>query len=232
MTRASGETQVLDFVREARDSKRAFEIVGGGTRRAAGNPMGDLPVLDVSGLSGIVKYQPEELILTARPGTGLAEVKRVLAEKNQCLGFDPVKWDFLGASGQATIGGAVSSDASGSGRLRHGAARDSLLGFRGINGLGEAFSAGGKVVKNVTGFDLPKLLTGSHGTLAALTEITIKVLPAPEAIRVTEAFAHSLGAAWIIAIICCGAALAIGWVTTSDRARARAEDVFTTLGGA
>ena len=180
MTRVSSEIQVLDFVREAREGKRGFEIVGGGTRRAVGKPMGDLPVLDLSGLSGIVKYQPEELILTVRPGTTLAEVKAALAEKQQCLGFDPVAWDFLGASGKTTIGGAVSADASGSGRLRHGAARDSLLGFRAVNGLGEAFSAGGKVVKNVTGFDLPKLMCGGFGTLGVLTELTFRVFPRPD----------------------------------------------------
>ena len=141
--------------------------------------MGDLPLLDVSGLAGIVKYEPEELILTARPGTPLAEIKTVLADKNQCLGFDPVDWTLFGANGVATLGGAASSDASGSGRLRHGAARDSLLGFRAVNGFGEAFAAGSKVVKNVTGFDLPKLVCGAFGTLGVLTEMTFRVYPRP-----------------------------------------------------
>jgi glycolate oxidase FAD binding subunit len=179
MTQLSREDQVLDFVRTARTDHRPFEIVGGGTRRGVGRPMGDLPVADVSGLSGIVSYQPEELILTIKPGTRLDEIKPVLAEKNQCLGFDPVDWLFLGASGKATVGGAISCDASGSGRLRHGAARDSLLGFRAVNGFGEAFNAGGKVVKNVTGFDLPKLVCGAFGTLCVLTELTFRVYPRP-----------------------------------------------------
>jgi len=136
-------------------------------------------VLDVSGVSGIVEYQPEELIVTARPGITLAELKAALAEKNQCLGFDPVDWTLFGAPGKATLGGAVSADASGSGRLRHGPARDSLLGFRGVNGFGEAFRGGAKVVKNVTGFDLPKLMCGAFGTLCVLSELTFRVYPRP-----------------------------------------------------
>ncbi len=179
MNSVSSETQVLEFVRESRASKRAFEIVGGGTRRAAGKPMGDLPLLDASGLRGIVKYEPEELILTVRPGTTLAEIKALLAEKNQCLGFGSRWLGFSGRLRAINHSGAVSSDAGGSGRLRHGAARDSLLGFRAVNGLGEAFSAGGKVVKNVTGFDLPKLMCGAFGTLGVLTELTFRVYPRP-----------------------------------------------------
>ena len=178
-TKVGSEEQVVAFVREARQEKRAFEIVAGGTRRGVGKPMGNLPVLDVSGLSGIIKYEPEELILTVKPATALAEISALLADKNQCLGFDPVDWGFMGASGTATIGGAISADASGAGRLRHGGARDSLLGFRAVNGFGLAFSAGAKVVKNVTGFDLPKLMCGAFGTLGVLTELTFRVYPRP-----------------------------------------------------
>lgn len=183
MTGVSSETEVEAFVRAARADRRPFEIVAGGTRRGVGRPMGDLPVLDVSGLSGIVKYEPEELIVTAAPGTPLADIRAALSEKNQCLGFDPADWSaVLGEpvekfGGAATLGGAVSADAFGPGRLRHGAARDSLLGFRGVNGLGEAFRAGAKVVKNVTGFDLPKLVCGAFGTLCVLTELTFRVYP-------------------------------------------------------
>ncbi len=149
MSAASTESQVTDFVRAARADNRPFEIVAGGTRRGVGRPMTDasgaaLPTLDVSGLSGIIKYEPEELIVTAAPGTRLAELR------------DPADWSqMLGSNGAATLGGAVSADAFGPGRLRHGGARDSLLGFRGVNGMGEPFRAGAKVVKNVTGFDLP-----------------------------------------------------------------------------
>ncbi|HEY0266470.1 MAG TPA: FAD-binding protein [Rhizomicrobium sp.] len=180
MSRIESENQAVDFVRAAREARAPFEIVSGGTRRGVGRPVGDLPLLDVSGLAGIVKYEPEELILTARPATPLAEINAVLADKNQRLGFDPADWSrLLGSNGVATLAGAMSCDASGSGKLRHGGARDSLLGFRAVNGLGEAFRAGSKVVKNVTGFDLPKLVCGAHGTLGVLTELTFRVYPRP-----------------------------------------------------
>jgi glycolate oxidase FAD binding subunit len=178
MTAVSSEAQVEEFVRAARADRAPFEIVAGGTRRAVGRPAGELPTLDVSGLAGIVKYEPEELIVTAAPATPLTEIRAALAEKNQCLGFDPADWSLLlGSNGTATLGGAVSADANGPGRLRHGAARDSLLGFRAVNGLGESFRAGAKVVKNVTGFDLPKLVCGAFGTLCVLTELTFRVYP-------------------------------------------------------
>jgi glycolate oxidase FAD binding subunit len=181
MSRVSGTEQVLDFVRASRADKAPFEIVAGGTRRGVGRPVGDLPLLDTSGLSGIVKYEPEELILTAAPATPLADINAVLGEKNQRLGFDPADWSrLLGSNGVATLAGAASCDASGSGRLRHGGARDSLLGFQAVNGLGESFRAGGKVVKNVTGFDLPKLVCGAYGTLCVLTEMTFRVYPRPQ----------------------------------------------------
>jgi glycolate oxidase FAD binding subunit len=181
----SNPGQVLDFVRAARADRAPFEIVAGGTRRQVGRPpknstTGDLPQLDVSGLTGIVKYEPEELILTAAPSTPLHEIAAVLAQKGQRLGFDPADWSrLLGSNGTATLAGALSCDASGSGRLRHGGARDSLLGFAAVNGLGESFRAGGKVVKNVTGFDLPKLVCGAYGTLVVLTELTFRVYPKP-----------------------------------------------------
>ncbi len=181
MTSIANSDQVVDFVRAARADKSPFEIVSGGTRRSVGRPLGDLPTLDVSALSGIISYEPGELILTAAPATPLSEINAVLAEKNQRLGFDPADWSrLLGSNGVATLAGAVSCDASGSGRLRHGPARDSLLGFQGVNGLGQSFRAGGKVVKNVTGFDLPKLVCGAHGTLTVLTEMTFRVFPRPQ----------------------------------------------------
>ena len=180
MSKITTQAQAVDFVRAARADKAPFEIVAGGTRRAVGRPVGDIAMLDVSGLTGVIKYEPGELILTAAPSTPLAEINAVLAEKNQRLGFDPADWSqLLGSNGVATLAGAASCDASGPGRLRHGPARDSLLGFAGVNGLGEAFRGGGKVVKNVTGFDLPKLVCGAHGTLCLLTEMTFRVFPRP-----------------------------------------------------
>jgi len=180
MSRADSLSQVIEFVRGARGDKAPFEIVAGGTRRAVGRPLGDLPLLDVSGLSGILKYEPEELIITAAPATPLAEINAVLGEKNQRLGFDPADWSkLLKSNGVATLAGAASCDASGSGKLRHGGPRDSLLGFQAVNGLGESFRGGSKVVKNVTGFDLPKLMCGAYGTLSVLTELTFRVYPKP-----------------------------------------------------
>jgi len=181
MNKAGNLSQVMDFVRAARADKAPFEIVAGGTRRTVGKPLADLPLLDVSGLSGILKYEPEELILTAAPATPLAEIITVLGEKNQRLGFDPADWSgLLKSNGVATLAGAASSDASGSGKLRHGGPRDSLLGFQAVNGLGESFRGGSKVVKNVTGFDLPKLMCGAYGTLSVLTEMTFRVYPKPQ----------------------------------------------------
>ena len=180
MADISNQAGIVDFVRAARADKTPFEIVAGGTRRSVGKPLDGIAQLDVSALSGILKYEPEELILTAAPSTPLAEIVSVLAAKNQRLGFDPADWSqLLGSNGVTTLAGALSCDASGSGRLRHGAARDSLLGFHGVNGLGASFRAGGKVVKNVTGFDLPKLVCGAYGTLCVLTEVTFRVFPRP-----------------------------------------------------
>jgi glycolate oxidase FAD binding subunit len=181
MSKADSLSQVIDFVRTARADAAPFEIVAGGTRRTVGRPLGNLPLLDVSGLSGILKYEPEELIITAAPATPLGEINAVLAQKNQRLGFDPADWSrLLKSNGVATLAGAASCDASGSGKLRHGGARDSLLGFQAVNGLGESFRGGSKVVKNVTGFDLPKLMCGGYGTLSVLTEMTFRVYPKPQ----------------------------------------------------
>jgi len=186
MSKVGNPAQVMEFVHAARATKSPFEIVAGGTRRSVGRPLldskgTDLPLLDVSGLSGIVKYEPEELIITAGPATPLGELKAVLAERGQRLGFDPADWSrLLKSNGTATLAGAASCDASGSGRLRHGGARDSLLGFQAVNGLGESFRGGGRVVKNVTGFDLPKLVCGAYGSLCVLTEVTFRVYPKPQ----------------------------------------------------
>ena len=193
------ESQAVDFVRQARAEKKPFEIVGGGTRRRIGAPIPNLPQLDLSAIQGIVNYEPEELLCTLAPGTSLPEVESVLAQRGQRLGFDPADWSAVhGASGTPTIGGAVSVDAFGPGRLLRGPARDSLLAWRGVNGLGETIRGGAKVVKNVTGFDLPKLMCGAFGTLSVLTELTFRVYPRPSRAAVLavkdigplEGFAH------------------------------------------
>ncbi|HEY1631439.1 MAG TPA: FAD-binding protein [Rhizomicrobium sp.] len=175
MIKCTNEADVVEAVRGAREP---FEIVGAGTKRGFGRvPRG--ATLDLAGLSGIVSYEPDEMILTVRPGTKVPEIEAVLAEKNQCLGFDPPDWGplFGAPANQGTIGGAIAANVAGSAAIRYGRARDHLLGFRAVNGLGEAYKGGGKVVKNVTGFDLSKLMCGSFGTLGPLTELTLRVFP-------------------------------------------------------
>ncbi|HVZ91523.1 MAG TPA: FAD-binding protein [Rhizomicrobium sp.] len=175
---ARSEGEVVDAVRAARERRRRLEIVGGGTRRGFGRPIECDDTLDLSGLSGIVGYEPEELIVTVRPGASLAEIESALAAKGQRLGFEPQDWrGLLGSTGTSTIGGAISANANGPAAIRFGRARDHLLGFRAVNGVGEAYKAGGKVVKNVTGFDLPKLMCGAMGTLGPMTELTFRVFP-------------------------------------------------------
>jgi glycolate oxidase FAD binding subunit len=160
-------------------SKTPLRIVGLGTKQGLGHPVHTTHVLEIAGLSGIVSYEPGELVLTARAGTPMAEIESVLAANRQHLAFEPPQ---LGAGG-GTLGGVVATGLSGPRRFKAGAVRDLVLGVAGVSGRGEKFVGGGKVVKNVTGYDIPKLMTGSHGTLAVLTEITLKVLPAPEDTR-------------------------------------------------
>lgn len=181
MISTRNESDVLEAVRAARAHHRTLEIVGAGTKRVFGRVAPCDDVLDVSALSGVVKYEPSELILTVLPGTPVSEINALLSEKNQRLGFEPADWGPLlgAAANKATIGGVLSADTNGSTSLRYGRARDSLLGFRAVNGFGEVYKAGGKVVKNVTGFDLPKLMCGAMGTLGVLTEVTLRVFPKP-----------------------------------------------------
>src|SRR3954465_10871499 len=177
--RVSSETELVEVVCAARESKRVFEMVGHGTKRGFGRPVECNDVLDLSGLNGIVNYEPDEMIITARAGTPVAEIEGALAEENQRLGFEPADWGplFGAPLNSATIGGVLSADANGSAAVRYGRCRDHLLGFRSVNGFGEAYKGGGKVVKNVTGFDLPKLFCGAMGTLGPLTEVTLRVFP-------------------------------------------------------
>ncbi len=162
--------------------RKAAEIVGHGSKRAIGRPAQTDVTLDLSALSGVTLYEPEELVLSARTGTPLAELEALVAAKGQQLAFEPMDCAGIlgGAVGCGTIGGALAANLSGPRRLKAGAARDHLLGFSAVSGRGETFKSGGRVVKNVTGYDLCKLMAGSWGTLAAMTEVTLKVLPAPE----------------------------------------------------
>lgn len=175
--------ELRDAVAAALAAGEPVEIVGGGSKRALGRPLQTPHLLDLSRLAGIRDYAPSELVLTAGAATPLAEIERALAERGQLLAFEPPDWRaLLGTGGEPTLGGTLACNLSGPRRIKTGAARDHFLGFRGVSGRGESFKAGGKVVKNVTGYDLCKLLAGSYGTLAALEEVTVKVLPRPETV--------------------------------------------------
>jgi glycolate oxidase FAD binding subunit len=166
-----------------------IEILGRGSKRGLGRPAQTEYSLDLSALTGITLYEPDELILSARAGTSMVEIEAALAEQNQYLAFEPANYAPLlngsaaGAAMSGSLGGTVSCNLAGPRRIKAGAARDHFLGLKGVSGRGEIFQAGGRVVKNVTGYDLMKLHAGAYGTLSALTDITVKVLPAPEKTR-------------------------------------------------
>lgn len=174
--------EVQAAVAEAGASARHIEVIGAGTKRAIGTMDHVDVVLSTQRLDRIVDYSPDELVLTAQPGVRIADLEKICASRGQMLAFEPPRWTrLLGSRGEPTLGGVVAANLSGPRRIRAGAARDHLLGFAGVSGRGEVFKAGGKVVKNVTGYDLMKLMAGSWGTLSIFTELTIKVLPAPRA---------------------------------------------------
>jgi glycolate oxidase FAD binding subunit len=168
-------------VRAAIASDQPLEIVGHGTRRQIGQPMATNAVLDVSALNAVSAYEPNELIITVQAGAPLADVLSLIDSKNQQFAFEPMDTSvLLGASGSGTIGGMIGAGLAGPRRIRAGGARDHLLGAHAVSGFGDSFKTGGRVVKNVTGYDLCKLLAGSWGTLAVMTEVTLKVMPRPE----------------------------------------------------
>ncbi|UDF30633.1 UNVERIFIED_ORG: FAD-binding protein [Roseateles sp. XES5] len=174
------EDGAVRLIQVAALTRSKFVVRGGGTRSLHAAPDG-VDVLSARGLNGIVAYNPAEMTMTARAGTPLDVIEAALAEKRQMLAFEPNDLrGVLGTSGIPTIGGVFASNASGPRRFVAGAARDSLLGVRFVNGKGEIVKAGGRVMKNVTGLDLVKLLAGSHGALAFLTEVTFRLLPVPE----------------------------------------------------
>jgi glycolate oxidase FAD binding subunit len=180
--KARDPKDVESAVQWALGAGRALEIRGQGSKRAIGRPPQTDLILDLSALSGITLYEPEELVLSAKAGTSLTEIETVVAAKGQRLAFEPMDCGPLlgGPIGRGTIGGTIAANLSGPRRITAGAARDHLLGFAAVSGRGETFRSGGRVVKNVTGYDFCKLMAGSWGTLAALTEVTLKILPRPE----------------------------------------------------
>ena len=173
------ESQVSSIVKEFYKKNLPTEIVGLNSKNFIGNKIQSANKLNLSKLSGIIEYLPEELYIKVKACTPLELVEKELDKNNQELAFEPIDFGFIetGKSNKGTIGGYLSCNFSGSRRFKVGSVRDHVLGFRGVNGKGDVIKSGGTVVKNVTGYDLSKLVTGSFGTLVVLTEVTLKVLP-------------------------------------------------------
>jgi glycolate oxidase FAD binding subunit len=175
---------VEQAVRAAIASDQPLEIIGHGSKRLIGQPMATNALLDLSALNAVTSYEPNELIITVQAGAPLADVKSLIDSRNQHFAFEPVDTAaLLGTPGGGTIGGMIGAGLAGPRRIQAGGARDHLLGAHAVSGFGDSFKAGGRVVKNVTGYDLCKLLAGSWGTLAVMTEVTLKVMPRPESER-------------------------------------------------
>ena len=175
---------VEQVVRAAIASEQPLEIVGHGTKRQVGQPMATNALLDLSDLNAVTAYEPNELIITVQAGAPLADVLSLIDSKNQQFAFEPMNTaPLLSTPELGTVGGMIAAGLAGPRRIKAGGARDHLLGAHAVSGFGDSFVAGGKVVKNVTGYDLCKLLAGSWGTLAVMTEVTLKVMPRPESER-------------------------------------------------
>lgn len=179
---------VVEAATWAASSGASLEIKGHATKRGLGKPVQADAVLDMSAMSGITLYEPEELVMSARAGTPMAEIEAALGEANQMLAFEPWSPKALYGQDGGTIGGVLASGVSGPRRMQVGAARDHMLGFHAVGGNGEIFKSGGRVVKNVTGFDLTKLMAGAMGTLGVLTDVSFKILPVPEKARTVLLF--------------------------------------------
>lgn len=171
--------ETLDAVRWAVSEETPLEVLGHGSKRGIGRPAQTEHAIDLSQLTGVTLYEPEELVLSARAGTPLSEIEKLLDAHNQEFAFEPMDYGpLLGVGpGRGTVGGMLGANLSGPRRIKAGAARDHVLGVHAVSGRGEMFKSGGRVVKNVTGYDLSKAMAGSWGTLAVVTDVTFKVLP-------------------------------------------------------
>jgi len=176
------EKEVSELIKQYYKSNIPIEIIGSGSKKKIGKPLQCSKTLSLSNLNGIVEYMPEELYIKVKAGTPINQIEEILKKNNQQLGFEPIDFGYLfsGKSNYGTAAGQVACNIAGPRRFKVGSVRDHILGFRGVNGKGEIIKSGGMVVKNVTGYDLSKLMCGSYGTLVALTEIVFKVLPSPE----------------------------------------------------
>ncbi len=182
MVEPGSEAELAEAVAEAAGAATPIEIRGGGTRLALGRPVQAAQTLSVARLSGVSLYEPGALTIVAGAGTPVAEVEATLAAEGQMLPFEPMDHRrLLGSDGEPTIGGVAMCNVSGPRRVQAGACRDLMIGVRFVDGAGRALKNGGRVMKNVTGYDLVKLLAGSFGTLGVVSEVAFKVLPRPEA---------------------------------------------------
>jgi glycolate oxidase FAD binding subunit len=173
--------ELIEIVRSASAAHTQLQVMGGGSKRGIGFPNRQTSLISMTKFDRIIDYDPHELVITVGAGARLAAVQALLAKHEQMLAFEPC--DFAAAIGEphgaTTIGGVVGAGFAGSRRVSAGNVRDHMLGFTAVSGRGDEFVAGGRVVKNVTGYDLPKLMCGSWGQLAILTQLTLKVLPRP-----------------------------------------------------
>ena len=178
---SKSEKEVSDFIFENFNKNNPIEIIGQASKKI-GRAIQTSQSISLNDMSGILEYFPEELYIKVLPGTSLQEIETTLKNKNQYLGFEPndLGYIYSGQSNPGTIGGVVSCNLSGPSRFKNGALRDHVLGFKAVNGTGAKIKSGGTVVKNVTGYDLSKIISGSYGTLCAITEINLKVTPIPE----------------------------------------------------
>jgi len=181
-----GEEDLASLVKQAADQMMPVEICGNRTKRWIGRPMQVATRISTSEISGVTLYEPTELVLSAKAGTPLSEIESLLEQNGQEFAFEPNLWDRLVANqsnGAPTIGGVVATNSSGPRRILRGSARDHLLGVRAVNGFGDVVKSGGRVMKNVTGYDLARGLAGAWGTLGVLSEVTLKVMPKAEETR-------------------------------------------------
>ena len=179
------EKEVSSLIKKFYKLNTPIELVGSGSKKTIGKRLQCGKTLNLSKITGIIEYLPEELYIKVKANTPIKKIEEELKKKNQQLAFEPIDFGCLlnGNSNYGTAAGQVACNIAGPRRFKVGSVRDHLLGFRGVNGRGEIIKSGGVVVKNVTGYDLSKLVCGSYGTLVALTEVTFKVLPAPEEIK-------------------------------------------------
>jgi len=174
------ERDLLEAMQNAVASKTRFDLRGSGRHVDVGRPMDTDQILSLKPMSGVVTYEPDELVLITQAATPLATIVKTLDDAGQMLAFDPPLGALDPKDAQGTIGGVMATNLAGPRRMVSGAARDYLLGFKAISGRGEAFQSGSRVMKNVTGYDLSKLMAGSYGTLAVMHELTLKTMPKPE----------------------------------------------------